>query len=468
MRRRHTVLALSFAAATAGCGDDVEVVPADVDAIAATATCTPLAPAARVLGTSSEGELWLDDDGVTVVRDAGGATHTGAAAIADAGAALPWSADGASLLVDGELWTVRGADREFLPLPEELGRVAAWCGDPLAERGAFVGTDTGLFERLGGFWWRWSPAGEAGFGVARQLVRNDGACAGTDDVLWLVNGDGALWQIAVADARVVAGERGPITQAAAAGAAGAATLAAGGMMLGPPWHGVDFAGGPPRLLAGGGGALWVAVGADVYRRDDGGWRRVTGMPAAPVAIHAHAAGGAWFEYGDQVCHATLATPLVIRGLRPYEQRVAASADVTVVGDAPLTTVERDGVAVASLDGAGVHPLPGLALGEPGWHTLTVKAGAAARRLDYHVVDLPLRSWATDVQPIYLARCTGSACHGPMPAGTQVDLSTYQAWRTRAPRIRERLLRGQMPPVPPRLEPDTIAIVLEWIEGGMKP
>ena len=160
--------------------------------------------------------------------------------------------------------------------------------------------------------------------------------------------------------------------------------------------------------------------------------------------------------------------MVIPRLRPYEHGVAAVANPAVSGAEAGLTVERDGVAVATLPGSGEHTLMGFDLGPPGWHQLTVRAAAASRVLDYNVVDLPLRSWATDVQPIFAASCGGAPCHGPSPAGTQVDLSSYQSWRSRAGRIRERLLLGQMPPVPPRLAPDPVAIVLERLDGGMKP
>ena len=472
MSTRTALLTITLGAALAsGCGGDTETVATDVPRVTATPTCVPLAAGSRVLGVSSEGELWVVDgvSGETSVLDANGAAHAEVAAIDDASAVLPWSDAAAAMIIDGGLWTVDGDDREFVATPMALGRVAQLCGDPTAERGAFIGTDQGLFERLGGFWWRWTPAAATTFGTARQLVRNDGSCVGTDDVLWLVNSDGQLWQVSPTDARVVAGSASDaVIAAAAAGASGAAAMFADRMMIGPPWHDLEFAAGRATAMAGGGGGLWVQVGAAVYQRHDGAWRIVDGMAPSPTAIHPHAAAGAWFEYVDRVCHASLGEQLVIRGLKPYEHRVAALANLTVASDQAELAVERDGIAVTTVTGAGDHHLLGFELGEPGWHQLTVKAGGAARSLDYNVVDLPLRSWATDIQPIYAASCMGFSCHGPMPGGTQVDLSTYQAWRTRAPRIRERLLRGQMPPVPPRLSSDTVAIVIEWIEGGMKP
>lgn len=472
MSPRRPSLTLVLVAAVSGCGgDDRELVPADVARIAVTPTCVPLAPASRVLGVSSEGELWLVDGASrqTVVLDAAGASHPGVAQIDDASGALPWSDEAAALIVDGGLWTVTGGDREFVPTPPELGRIGQLCGDPTSERGAFVASDQGLFERLGGFWWRWTPSSAGDFGDARELVRNDGSCVGQDDTVWMVTTAGRLWQISAADARIVAGDDAhPVTAAAAAGALGAAALQGDRLRFGPPWHDVEFASGTPRALAAGGGGLWVLVDDAIYQRQDSTWRALDGALPGALAVHPHAAGGAWIEYADRVCHAALGPALVIRGLRPYEHRVAATASLTVASAQPTLTVARDGTALTTVTGAGAHALADVDLGPPGWHQLSLTAGSAVRTLDYDVVDLPLRAWATDVQPIFAGHCTGGACHGPMPGGTQVDLSTYAAWRARAGRIRERLLRGQMPPVGPLLDPATLAIVLDWIEGGMKP
>jgi hypothetical protein len=465
---RTLPVALLFAAASACGGDDTtEVVEPTVLRVTATATCTTIAPESRVVGVSSEGELWYVDavTNRTRVLDASGTEAPAVARIDDSSFAIPWSQKSAALIVDGALWSVDGAEREFRQTPPELGTIGLLCGDPLAERGAFVSTDRGLFERLGGFWWRWTAADGSSFGAPRQLVRNDGSCAGTDGALWMVTTADELWQISPTDARVVATGVGAVTPA---GPEGAAALVGDALMMGSPWHEVRFTSGTPRRIAGGGGGLWVQVGDFIYLRQDGVWRIVDGVGPGSLAMYPHAAGGAWFEYPDKVCHASLAEPLVIRGLRPYEHRIVATTNLTVSSGADSLTVERDGAAVSTVTGPGDHNLVGFDLGAAGWHELTLKAGAASRKVPYLVVDLPLRSWEVDIKPLFEQRCAGAPCHGPATTGTQVDLSTYQSWRSRAGRIRERLLRGQMPPIPPQLTPDTLAIVLDWIEGGMKP
>ncbi len=462
---------LCWLTAVAACGEPdapaIEVVPASVPRVTGSTTCTPITPASRVVGVSSEGELWYVDAATnrTRVLDATSTEREQVAPVDDAAFAIPWSNKAAALIVQGGLWSVQGVNREFHVTPAELGSIGLMCGDPQAERGAFVSTDKGLFERLGGFWWRWTQADGSSFGTARQLVRNDGSCTGTDDTLWLVNTSDELWRISPVDAEVMATGVGAV---ASAGPAGAAAMVGDALFLGMPWREVQFEGGAPRQPVGGGGRLWVPVGDTIYQRAGDTWQIVDGIAPGATAMHLHAAGGAWLEYPNQLCHATLGEPLVIRGLRPYEHRVAAMANLTVSSGQAALTVERDGAVVSSLTGVGDHNLVGFELGAPGWHQLTLKAGGASRGLDYFVVDLPLRSWEVDVKPLFEQRCAGGPCHGPNPGGTQVDLSTYQAWRTRAGRIRERLLRGQMPPVPPQLTPDTLAIVLDWVEGGMKP
>jgi hypothetical protein len=118
--------------------------------------------------------------------------------------------------------------------------------------------------------------------------------------------------------------------------------------------------------------------------------------------------------------------------------------------------------------AGVAALADVELRDGGWHQLTIRAGGASRRLAYNLLQISDRSWATDVQPIFTASCGGGRCHGPNPGGGRVDLSTYEGWRQKASRVRERLLRGEMPPSGPPLDSATIDIVIDWIEGGMRP
>ena len=147
----------------------------------------------------------------------------------------------------------------------------------------------------------------------------------------------------------------------------------------------------------------------------------------------------------------------------------ANAFVAPPADATAVTVERDGVALATAPVVdGVAALPDVELGAGGWHALTIRAGAATRVVPYNLLQISDRSWAADIEPIFAASCAGGRCHGPSPSGGRIDLSTYDGWRQKASRVRERLLRGEMPPSGPPLDSATIDVVIDWIEGGMRP
>lgn len=172
-----------------------------------------------------------------------------------------------------------------------------------------------------------------------------------------------------------------------------------------------------------------------------------------------------------MCRAALTPAIHVTGLTPYEQRVTPLAQLRVAPPASETavTVERDGLLVATapvID--GVAAVSDVDLGAGGWHDLTIRSGTTSRRLEYNLLDISDRSWATDVEPVFTEFCSGTRCHGPTPSGGRVDLSTYEGWRMKASRIRERLLRGEMPPSGPRPDAATVDIIVDWIEGGMKP
>src|SRR5688572_18803860 len=96
----RSTAALVVSALAAGCGGgDVEVVPTDLPRVTATPTCVPVAAGSRVLGTSSEGELWLADGatGTATVVDALGAVRTGLARVDDAAELVPWSREHAAV-----------------------------------------------------------------------------------------------------------------------------------------------------------------------------------------------------------------------------------------------------------------------------------------------------------------------------------------------------------------------------------
>lgn len=463
-------IALALAAASCGTEPVAEVIALDVAHIAPTVTCVAT-DGAMVRGAAADGALWLSAAGAIKTVGLDGTITTPAWSVAETATLYPTSATAAAAIIDGEVWTVDEGVREFVPTPRALGAAAALCGPPRGDHGAFVATAGGLIERAAGLWWQWSPSRRDSFGALRELARIDGACAASDDAVWLTATTGELWRITRDDADVVAGTSVAVDGVAIVPGEGAAVQIAGELTIGPPWHDVRFELGAVAHVASGGDRLWAVAGGATFVRDAGVWAQVDGLPGTPSKIWPDAAGGAWFEVGAQVCRAALTPAIHVTGLAPYEQRVTPLAQLRVVPPAAETavTVERDGAVVATatvID--GVAAVSDVDLGAGGWHDLTIRAGTTARRLEYNLLDISDRSWVTDVQPVFTEFCGGTRCHGPTPSGGRVDLSTYEGWRMKASRIRERLLRGEMPPSGPRPDSATIDIIVDWIEGGMKP
>jgi hypothetical protein len=95
----------------------------------------------------------------------------------------------------------------------------------------------------------------------------------------------------------------------------------------------------------------------------------------------------------------------------------------------------------------------------------VRAGAASRLLQYNLLQISDRSWATDIAPVFQLYC--SRCHGETTAGTRGDLSTYEACAARPAGSRTHAARRDAASGP-RPDSATLEIVLDWIEGGMRP
>ncbi|MEZ4403293.1 MAG: hypothetical protein R3B06_24925 [Kofleriaceae bacterium] len=463
------VLAL---ATTAACGGDVgdERVGTDIAHLQPALTCVPRGTA-RPAGVTPDGELWMVGPGQTSVIDLDGTTVEAPWALDDASVVQPWSTLTAAAIVDGEVWTVSEGVREYVPTPTALGATGALCGFPSAQHGAFVATAGGLIERSSGLWWQWTPSSSTSFGTVKDLARIDGACTAADGAVWMTNQDGALWRITREAAEIVAGATAPISEVAIVPGEGAAVRTGGELSLGLPWRAVVFDAGPVERIASGGGRLWVVAGGITFVRTAGAWAIVDGLAAAPAEIFPDAAGAAWLAVGDQLCRAATDRTVRVDGLLPFEQRVAPLAQLRVVptSDETEVTIDRDGATVATAPVVdGVATLSDVDLGGGGWHQLTVKAGASARLLEYNLLQISDRTWTTDIQPIFEANCGGTRCHGPAPVAGQIDLSTYDGWRSKASRVRERLLAGTMPPSGPRLDSATVDIVLDWIEGGLQP
>jgi hypothetical protein len=285
-RQRHLfaparVLAPALAlAAAAGCGDDPapERVGLDTPMVAASVTCVERG-AATLIGAAHDGQAWIVNGEKTQLVEFDGTIVDAEWRVDDADRVLPTGAGTASLVVDGELWTIADGTREFVSVPASAGAASSLCGPPTAEHGTFVATAGGLIERAGGVWWQWAPSRSSSFGPLRELIRIDGACAAPDDAVWLHGAGGELWRVAQDRTEIVAGESVAVDSVAIVPGEGAAALTAGELQLGPPWHDVIFDAGPVTAIASGGGRLWVVAGGRTYVRTDGAWTEVTGLPA---------------------------------------------------------------------------------------------------------------------------------------------------------------------------------------------
>ncbi len=453
--------------AVAGC-ERVEQVGDDVAVETASLRCVPR-DGATILGVAPNGELWLSTASGTRVLDLAGGDRTIAASLGDATHVLPWDASTASFVAGDALWSWRDGAREVVALPESVGAVRDLCGAPDDEHGVFVATDRGLFERDGRWWWQWSSGG-APLPPGQRVFSLDGACGGRDDTVWFEADDGELWQVSAASAAPVADARELTDLVGRRG--GVAARFGSTLRLGPDWRDVELAGGEVVAMSGTYRRLWVATTAGMYSRT-GAWSRIDGLPTTPPAtIAAHAADGAWLAYDDELCHATIAPPILVRGLRPFERRRERTVELELAFvDHTETTaiVALDGAEVASAEIAdGVARLPELALGNTGWHALSVRTGDHERLLDYYLLPGASRSWAADIEPLFQTYCAGGACHGPAPGGNRPDLSTYEGWQARYAQIRSRLLAGTMPPTDPRPTAAELDAILEWIEGGRLP
>lgn len=262
--------ALALTAASCGTEPDAEVIALDVAHVAPTVTCVAT-EGAVIRGAAADGALWLDAAGAirTVAIDG---TITEAPWTVATGATLyPTSATTTAAIIDGEVWTIDEGVREFVPTPRSLGAAAALCGPPRGDHGAFVATAGGLIERAAGLWWQWSPSRRDSFGALRELVRLDGACAASDDAVWLTSTTGELWRITRDDADVVAGTSVAVDGVAIVPGEGAAVQIAGELTIGPPWHDVQFELGAVAHVASGGGRLWAVAGGATFVRDAGVW-----------------------------------------------------------------------------------------------------------------------------------------------------------------------------------------------------
>lgn len=455
-----------------------KAVPANPALLATTSSCAPLAAGERLLSVSPEGHAWLVTDGaeshVRVLDAFDGeivATEKDIA-IAGLGEAQAWSGADAALVSDDGLWRLADFARIELTAPDGFAAPASLCGDP-GVSGALVSGGL-VFERRGDSWWQWNP-GTTGAAAPSRVLRHDGECRGKDDLLWLASQDGTLFR---AEAQTFTRPIQFDTLRDAGTTDGlVAVLDDAGLWVGAAdgsWQSWRFSGAVPEAVSASTGALWMLSGETLLRTDGADWSRVeTGLDEAPSAVVAHA-GGAWVVGATSICHQAVGTGLRVEGVRPYTRSTELEYAIRVRASDGSETVaaDVDGAAVDMVFDPETGWLSGNArLESIGWHTLTVSSGDASRAIALKRAPEVERSWESDIQPIYKASCGGSTCHS---AGVEdpPDLGSYEAWTARADKLRVRVVEGKtMPPasnVGPDWGDDDIAIISEWLEGGMLP
>lgn len=445
----------------------------DPPALDATTFCETLETEERVLGASSEADLWIQqaDGSIRVVDPRGEIEEVMPAVLGELGALLPWGQTAATVAIADELWRLGPEGPTFVYVPREARGVRHFCGDPERDANVALVSATGLFDREIGQWFSVGPVEGMNFADIEWLATVDGACHLPSGGLWFGTGED-LWRV---DGTSLAHYNAPgATGPALVGAAFGVAVPAGDRLLfapeagpwGTDWSVVEFAAGDIAAAGAGGDALWVSAGSPAKLfRYDGAWREAS-HPGGPVhEILPDARGGAWLRLDEEVCH--VGTRHVgVRGMRPYENFRRPTAAIRIEGVAPTSRVElrvEDVVTPATGDGSS-WSIDALPLGDAGWHSLEVLVdGEVARTLVYRVVASDV-SWETDVRPIYETHCASSACHGA-DSSDALPLSTFDAWVDNAREIKARISDGTMPRDASAGWTATVATrVIDWTEG----
>ncbi|HVE85631.1 MAG TPA: hypothetical protein VND93_22410 [Myxococcales bacterium] len=259
-------------------------------------------------------------------------------------------------------------------------------------------------------------------------------------------------------------------------ASGLFRLSAGG------WRSVGM-GAQPEGLAARGRVAWVSAGGKLWRydADRDAWEIARGLTGLRL-LAADAAGGAWISFGGTA--RSVGRDRVPRLVGLDEGEVMAVSDLTVRAlpppgaDALTVTYQLEteqvvaGPSVFSLGGEAPdgsllsYSLLGLASGP---HTLRATAqysdGTEATRevpFQYTPYDNATLSWATDIYPIHVDRC--SRCHDTGPGH---DLSTYELWKADAARIAQAVSDRRMPADGP-LDPLARTKIIRWAQTGAAP
>ena len=332
--------------------------------------------------------------------------------------------------------------------------------------------DGALFELADDTWFEWTGLDEA-LDEGAALLAPDGACRQAEDRVWLTSGTLEVWEL----------KPTAITRARAFENGGSATVRAGQVLaletghlfLGPgAWKERSFAHGDATLLAAAGSYAWIVAGETLLRYDGETFLRVVAaLPGPAVALAPHASGGVWVRTEDMICHLRPEEMLRVEGLRNGELLSSGALSMRVRAARPTSGVTatldgEDFPAAFEEDGWFVFSTSV----DVGWHAIELSAPGARRSLQVKRQPDVLRSYATDIQPIYNMHCSAATCHVQDSPSGAPDLSAYEAWIARAIEIRRRVVTEEtMPPPSARNAEwgrDEVDIINEWLSGGMRP
>lgn len=462
---------------------DVPIVeiPESLTELEAEVDCISLDAEETLDSVSPQGHAWLtrpEGTGLGIrVLDAGdGVARVLAEETLDVGALgslQAWDGENAAALTSEGLWALDGFARVQVTPPASVGVAASMCGDP--SRDGLLLTNGVLFERRADDnWWRWDSNAQ-GQRQPREIVRYGGDCLGTEDTVWLTAEDGTLWQLS--DTDVTRPARFPELIDAAATRGMVAVLESETLWVGHlededvSWEAWSFPEEAPANVSAAQGAVWMVAGDDLLRYDGSDWQRIRhDAPGQLDGVLAHP-GGAWQAGETELCSVVVQDSFVLEGVRPYLRGIESEYAFRIwnsEGPVVASVAGQEVPLALSEDGAqeGRVVLDGL-----GWHELVLIAGETSRTVPIKRVPDTVRSWSTDIEPLYATSCTGSACHGGDELTSPRALDSYDVWRDSAAVIRTRVLEAQTMPPPGQGEgwdADAVEVVAQWIEGGMLP
>ncbi|MBK7859178.1 MAG: hypothetical protein IPJ65_11270 [Archangiaceae bacterium] len=254
----------------------------------------------------------------------------------------------------------------------------------------------------------------------------------------------------------------------------------------------------PKEMRAAGRFLWLRAGDGLFRYDADSktWGEAKGLSAVPTLLAADSSGAAWVRSGDQTLAVSPAITPRLQGLFQNEKLYGTDTAITAlvpasampvgayfqVDEGPEITVKAEDALPGegplantlyfSMGGreAGGAPKPYSFVAWPdGAHKLTTSVRYPGDVVAIRTTWFTLASgatgtvsYATDLEPIFEARC--AKCH---TSGPGRDLTTYESWKSNSGLIVAAVRDLRMPADGP-LDPTFIAKIARWANGGTLP